>query len=126
MAKLDRLRAGIKRFPPRQRLFFNLVAEIELGHAVAAAGLFFTHVRLYFETPKFPGIRIVCILLDAHEHDKARVILSLLKAYYPEDENVRLLDVTWLMRMARFSEAERRFDHFFEALPDKSAALPRH
>ena len=125
MAKLDRLRAGIKRFPPRQRLFFNLVAEIELGHALAAAGLFFTHVRLYSDAPKFPGIRIVYILLDAHEHDRARVTLSLLKAYHPEDENVRLLDVTWLMRMGRYSEAERRFDHFFEALPDKSAAMLR-
>lgn len=120
---VDRLQNNIERFPYRQQLFFNVVVQIEQDCALLAASLWYEYTRLYSEAPKFPGIRIVYMLLDAFDIEMAELILALLWANYPEDTDIALTTVVLLLRRNNYEEADALYIKFLDGLPEKNDAM---
>lgn len=124
-ARTQALRTAAGRFPKKQQHFLELIAEIELHNAEAAADLVYEHARRFGDLPKYPAIRVVYILMDAYLFDRARLILSLLWAHYPEDIDIVNMAIVFLMRSSRHAEAEELYNRYIEGLPDKSASMIR-
>ncbi len=100
-------------FAPRQRLFVQLIAYLELGELDAAFLAFRDHCRLYGEIPKFPGIRIAYLLGDLFDTARRNEVLGILVANYADDQDVALVRINAAMRDQHWDEARRIFDGFF-------------
>lgn len=118
----DRAFAALDRgsFAPRQRLFVQLIANLELGDVDAAFLAFRDHCRLFNEVPKYPGIRIAYLLGDIYDQVRRNEVIGILVANYDDDTDVALVRINAAMRDQRWAEARALFERFFadaEQLP---------
>ena len=105
-------------FAPRQKLFVNLIANLELGNLDDAFLAFRDHCRLYGEIPKYPGIRIAYLLGDAFDTVRRNEVLGILVANFEQDTDVALVRINAAMRDQRWDDARSIFDRFFAHVQD--------